>query len=228
MKSNTKPYINTEIFLDYYQAVFRPNLAEFRRLDEFADEMTVLLIDNYSSHITSDVTADLTKALVRVMTFAPHATEIFQFLDVTKYELPFGDERATVKFIMKVYHDFKQTMVEPTISRAFQALEFEFDTTSEPYRLFFNEEKLTKSAGFRGLWSIDFPLDQLCCQFDGVILDLVGLISQSKMTWLHYIFFPLIRDQDVILCQESEKWKCREIHRISSRELQKSRLLTRD
>jgi hypothetical protein len=85
------------------------------------------------------------------------------FKQHTRYETPFGDEKATAKFMMKVSHDFKQTMVEPKIWGAFQALgfEFEFDTTSKPYRLLFNEEKLRESAGFRELWSIDFPLDQV-------------------------------------------------------------------
>jgi hypothetical protein len=94
---------------------------------------------------------------------------------------------------------------EYNIWGSFQALgfefefEFEFDTTSEPYRLLFKEEKLRESAGFRELWSIDLPLDQLCCQLDDVLLDLVGLISQSKMTWLDHIdiYFPLIRYQDI-------------------------------
>jgi hypothetical protein len=108
--------------------------------------------------------------IVAEPTFAPHTTQIFQVLDTTlfgvlkrqrRYELPFGDEKATVQFFMKVYHNFKQTMVEPNIWGAFQALGFEFDTRSEPYRLLFNEEKLRESTGFRELWSIDFPLDQL-------------------------------------------------------------------
>jgi hypothetical protein len=130
--------------------------------------------------------------------------------------MPFEAEKATVKFIMKVYHDSKQTMMEPNIWGAFQALgfEFEFDTTSEPCRLLLNEESLKESAGFRELSSIDLPLDQLCCQLDGVLLDLAGLINQSKMTWPNHIYFPLIRDQDIILCQKSEKSKCREIHWI--------------
>jgi hypothetical protein len=104
---------------------------------------------------------------------------------------------------MKVYHDFKQTMVEPKIWEAFQALTFEFDTTSELYRLLFNKEKLRESTGFQELWSVDLPLDQLCNQLDGVLLDLVGLISQRKMTWPNhiYIYFPLIRYHDIILCQ---------------------------
>jgi hypothetical protein len=121
---------------------------------------------------------------------------------------------------MKGSHDFKQTMAEPNIWGAFQRLgfEFEFHTTSESDRLLFNEEKLRESAGFRELRSIDFSLDQLCCQLDGVLLDLVGLISQSKMTWLNHvdIYFPLIRYQDIILCEKSEKSKYREIPRISS------------
>jgi hypothetical protein len=52
MKSNAKPYVSAGIFLDHVQTVFLPNLAELRRLDEFAEEMAVLLMDNCRSHIT--------------------------------------------------------------------------------------------------------------------------------------------------------------------------------
>jgi hypothetical protein len=105
---------------------------------------------------------------VRVITFAPHTTQIFQVLDVTlfgvfkrrpRYNLPFEDAKASGKFRMNGCHDFKRTMVELNIWGAVQALgfDFEFDQTSEPYRLLFNEENLRNSAGFRELWSIDFP-----------------------------------------------------------------------
>jgi hypothetical protein len=109
---------------------------------------------------------------VRVITFAPHTTQIFQILDVTLfgvlkrrlgYKFPSEHEKETVKFIMKVYCDFKQTMVEPNIWGDFREIgfDFEFDTEAEPYRLLFNEQKLRQTEGFRELWSIDFPLDQL-------------------------------------------------------------------
>jgi hypothetical protein len=62
---------------------------------------------------------------------------------------------------MKVYHDFKQAMVEPNTWGAFQAINFEFNMQVEPYRLLFNEEELRQNAGFREFWSIDFPMDQL-------------------------------------------------------------------
>jgi hypothetical protein len=79
-----------------------------------------------------------------VISLAPQATQIFQVLDVIlfgllrphiTYEFPFRDEKATIKFIIKVCHGLKQTMVEPNIWEAFQALRFEleFDTASERY-----------------------------------------------------------------------------------------------
>jgi hypothetical protein len=59
----------------------------------------------------------LIETQVRVITFAPHATQMFRLLDLTlfgvlkhqpRYDLPFDDDTATVKFIMKVYRDFKR------------------------------------------------------------------------------------------------------------------------
>jgi hypothetical protein len=50
--------------------VFLPNLAEPRALDEFTEEMAVFLIENLSSHITSDILGLLTEERVRVITFA--------------------------------------------------------------------------------------------------------------------------------------------------------------
>jgi hypothetical protein len=125
-----------------------------------------------SSHVTEDIIGLLTKAQIRVITFALHATRIFQILDVTVFgvlkrrvgdKLPFEDEKEIVEFIMKGYRDFKQTMEEPNIWRAFQAIgfEFEFDTEADPYRFLSNEEKLRENEDFRGSWSIDFRVDQL-------------------------------------------------------------------
>jgi hypothetical protein len=59
MKSNAKPYINAEIFVDYVLTVLIPNLAEPRRLDEFAEEMTVFSMDHCPSHIRSPVMRSL-------------------------------------------------------------------------------------------------------------------------------------------------------------------------
>jgi hypothetical protein len=81
----------------------------------------MLLMDNCSSHITSDAIGLLTKGRVRVITFAPHTTQIFQTSDVTPFgalkrhprsELPSGNEEVTVQFLMKACHGFKQVTVD--------------------------------------------------------------------------------------------------------------------
>jgi hypothetical protein len=144
LRSNPKPDMNAKSFLDYIQMVSLPNLAELRTLDGFAEETGVLLMDNCPSHMSDDVISLLTEARVPVTTLAPNTTQIFQVLDVAlfgvlkprpRYQLPFEDEKEIVEFIMKVYHDFKQTMVESNIREAFWAIGFEFDTEAEQYRL---------------------------------------------------------------------------------------------
>jgi hypothetical protein len=99
-----------ETFVDYIQTVLLRNPAELPTLDEFAGEIAVLLIEDCSSHISRDVIAILAETQMCVVTFALHTSQIFQVLGVTRlgvrnrhsrYELPFGDEKTIVKFIMK-------------------------------------------------------------------------------------------------------------------------------
>jgi hypothetical protein len=108
----------------------------------------------------------LTEARGNVITFARYTAQIFQVLDLTLFgvlkscprdELLFESHNPTVKFIIKVYHDFKHTKVPPNGWRAFHALEFDFEMRREPRRCLFDEEKLRGSAGFRERRSLDFP-----------------------------------------------------------------------
>jgi hypothetical protein len=72
-----KPYINAECFLDYIRKVFLPNLNELRTLEEFAEEDTVLLMDNCQSHVGEEILRLLRDAKVRIITWAPNTTHIF-------------------------------------------------------------------------------------------------------------------------------------------------------
>jgi hypothetical protein len=166
-------------------------------LDAFTKETGVLLMDNCPSHVTDDIIGLLTEAGVRVITFAPYTTQNFQVLDVTLfdvlkrrlgYKLPFEDEKETVRFRMKVCHDFKQTMVESNICRVLQVIGFEFDTEPEPYRLLFNGEKLRQSEGCRELWFIDFPWDQLSSRRQNVRFDWINKQEESDLAQMKVSF----------------------------------------
>jgi hypothetical protein len=141
LKSNSRPYLNAEIFLDYTRSVVLPYVIGLRSLAGLVEKDAVLSMDNCSAHVTDDVIRLLTDARVRVIAFTPHATQVFQIPDLTLFvvlkrrtgcALPFENDNATAKFIMSVYHDFRQTMIQPNIRRAFKSLGFEYDTRTEP------------------------------------------------------------------------------------------------
>jgi hypothetical protein len=54
LKSNLKPDINAAIWLITSELYSYLILLKIHALDGFADEMMVLLTDNWSTHITSD------------------------------------------------------------------------------------------------------------------------------------------------------------------------------
>jgi hypothetical protein len=106
-------------------------------------------MDNRPSHVTDDIIGLLTEARVRIITFAPYTTQIFQVLDMilfgcsqraSEIRIALGDEKVAAKWIMKVYHNVKQALVEFNREHAFQELRFKFDTETELYRLLFNEK----------------------------------------------------------------------------------------
>jgi hypothetical protein len=170
LKQRAKACVNSKIFLEYIHMVFLPNLNELQSLEEFADEDAVLLMDNCSSHVGEEVLSLLQDSRVRVITWAHHTTHIFQDLYLClfgvlkrrgQYVLPFDHDQATTNSLLKIHRTFRQTMIEPNIWRAFQEAGLGFDTSSEPYRIRFSEEKLRSTPGFQEIWSFDFPLEKL-------------------------------------------------------------------
>jgi hypothetical protein len=110
-------------FLSYLDAF--PDMAVRAR------EISVLLMNDYSDHVSDDVIHILTEARMRVITFAQHTTQVLEVLDLTlfgvpkrcpRHEMPFDDDNVTVDVIMKVYHDFTQTMARSNVWRVFRAL----------------------------------------------------------------------------------------------------------
>jgi hypothetical protein len=131
LKFNQRPYFNAGIFLDYIRTVFLPYVDTFRGRAVLAQELAVWLMTQCLADGSDEVIRILTEARERVISFAPYTTQVFKVLDFTffgvlkpcpRYELPFDDDNPTIKFIMKVYHDFTQTMVPPNVLGAFGSL----------------------------------------------------------------------------------------------------------
>jgi hypothetical protein len=160
LKFNRKPYFKANIFLTYIRTILLPYAAASHGLAVFTQEIAVLLMDDNSAPVSDDMIRILTEARVRVITFAPRTTQVFQVFDLTlfavlkrcpRYELSFDDDNAIVKVIMKVYHDFTQTLVPCNVWGTCPALGLEFDTKTEPYNLLFDGVHLRESAGLQAL-----------------------------------------------------------------------------
>jgi hypothetical protein len=120
--------------------------------------------------MADEVVALLTNLRVRIITFSPHTTHIFQVLAVVlfgamkKHDTCLKDLDETfpaAAFPIRVYHNFKQTVIEVNVWEAFAAIEFSYDITETPYRLLFDEQKLRQSRGFVELWDRNKRLESL-------------------------------------------------------------------
>jgi hypothetical protein len=170
LRHRSKSYVNGKLFLEYISIIFIPYLKELGDSEEFAECEAVLLMDNCSPHTGKAVIALLTGARIRVVAFAPHTTQIFQVLDVVLFGAlkkhatsltMLDEEQSAAAFLIKVYHDYKQTMVEVNIWSAFAAIVLTHDITQDPYGLIFDEEKFRQSPGFLELWQRDVPFKSL-------------------------------------------------------------------
>jgi hypothetical protein len=150
------------------------------------------------------VIAALTNARVRVITFAPHTTHIFQMLDVVLFgamkkrtsRLEMWNEEAdTAAFIIRLYHDFKQTMVKVNVWGAFSAIGFSYDIRESPYRSLFDEEKFRQSGGswnsgrMTRLWRV--------CRHGVDMPNLNGLTNQNQCIWSKNLAILPTRSKDM-------------------------------
>jgi hypothetical protein len=71
------------------------------------------------------------------------------------------EEQPAAAFLVKVYHDYKQTMGEVNIWGAFATIGLTHYITQDPYGLIFDEDKFRQSPGFLELWQRDMPFESL-------------------------------------------------------------------
>jgi hypothetical protein len=127
----SKLYVSCKLFLEYIKTIFVTYLNELRESEEFEACEAVFLMDNCLPHASDDIVTILNSVQVRIIIFATHTTQIFQMLDVVLFGAlkkhatgpeALDEEQSAAAFLLKVYHDFKQTMIEVNIWGAFAAM----------------------------------------------------------------------------------------------------------
>jgi hypothetical protein len=92
--------------------------------EEFASQEAVLLIDNCSMHVQVETLQTLADHRVKMITFPPHTTHIFQCLGLSlfgnfkkkmNYKLSLEIDEHTAGFIKSIFHLTKQTLMEDNV-----------------------------------------------------------------------------------------------------------------
>jgi hypothetical protein len=144
LEHRQKAYITATLFQQYVTSVLIPFIERLRTDPEFTGESAIRLMDNCSIHTRPEVLATLRGHNVKVITFPPHTTQIFQVLDLClfgvfkrkmQYKLPFANDNLTVNSIRKAFHALKETFIPDNVRSAFKLLGLEFNITQTPYTL---------------------------------------------------------------------------------------------
>jgi hypothetical protein len=87
LKHRVKPCVNPDHFENYIRTVFLPHLAITRLMHNIREEHAARLMDNCSHHATPVVIDLLSTAPMRIVTFGPDTTQIFQAFDLTLFRV---------------------------------------------------------------------------------------------------------------------------------------------
>jgi hypothetical protein len=135
-KKSQEPYVNSKLFAEYVESAFVPPRRKNSCQEENRTRRCHVIGRQLSDspQVISDVMDLLNMARVRVVTFAPITTQIFQLLDLIvfeifkheeKYHLLFGDFETTVNSVYNTYIKMAKTLSLPNIWAAFQGIRVE-------------------------------------------------------------------------------------------------------
>jgi hypothetical protein len=82
LEHRQKADVTATLFQQHITSVLIPLIERLRTNSEFTSKLAILLMDNCSIHTRPEVLATLRNHNVKVITFPPHTTEIFQTLDL--------------------------------------------------------------------------------------------------------------------------------------------------
>jgi hypothetical protein len=164
-------YVDAHIFYDYLRDVLIPRIEDFREANNLPESPAILFMDNCSTHLADQIVQLLTTHKIKVITFPPHSSGIFQMLDlvffgVFKSQKKRLSKNASVPVMedhaMRMFRACEAAGASTTVRGCFTRAGFVYHKSPEGgYVLSFDEDRVRDSAEFQEVWEIDFPLEGL-------------------------------------------------------------------
>jgi hypothetical protein len=119
-----KLYVTARLFQQYFIIVLIPVIEVFRTNQEFRGKLAILLMDSFSIHTKPEILTTLREHNVKIITFPPHRTQIFQALDLCLFgmfkrkmqdRLPFVNDSHPLSYTQRppCFRDRRRTCVGP-------------------------------------------------------------------------------------------------------------------
>jgi hypothetical protein len=127
-------------------------------------------MDDCSAHVTPELFRLLGENHIKIVTFAPHTTNIFQALDPSFFGVPKtkekfwmdqDDDKTFTTTRYKLVRQFHSVVTPENIRGSFVRAGSSYSIGAIPYVLEFSRERMIESAGSRQVWEFDIPLESL-------------------------------------------------------------------
>jgi hypothetical protein len=146
-------------------------IEDFCEANETPDSPAILFLDNCFSHSTEHIIGCLSADKIKILTFLPHSSQIFQILDLVF----FGVFKSITKRLgtnesipVMAYHAMcmfkvcEAAGVSSAVKPCFARAGFVYHKVPDGGNILgFDKGMIPDSAEFRGIWEIDFPLASL-------------------------------------------------------------------
>jgi hypothetical protein len=170
IERNAKPDVDRPLCKSFIRHQPIPHITALRTNPCYSKAEAVLLMDNCSAHVTPGIFRLLGEFHIKIVTFTPHTTNIFQALDLCffgvfktkeKFWMDQDDDKTFTATIHKLVRQFHSIATPENIRGSFVKAGFSYSTGDIPYVLEFSRERMMENAGFRQVWELDVPLESM-------------------------------------------------------------------
>jgi hypothetical protein len=170
LRHATKCYITKTLFFEYIQSVFVPFVHSVRVKLNSINATAVLLMDNASVHLDSELIQLLTNNNILVLTFPPHSSHIFQPCDLTLFSA-FKAEKSLLKpekprnskigQILLLIEAFEKAAVSRNVRASFKKAGIKTTGTTIPRIIEIDELTLRTGKAFSIIYEFNLLIEDL-------------------------------------------------------------------
>jgi hypothetical protein len=141
-----------------------------RTIPCYSRAKALLMMDNGSSHVTSDIFRFRGQNHIKIVTFVPYVTNAFQVLDVSffrvfkrkeKFWMKQDDGETFPTTIRTIVRQFHSVATPENICGSFVLADFSYKTGVAPDVLEFWRERMVENPGLPQVWELSVPLESL-------------------------------------------------------------------